>query len=194
MQFIHVNVMRINIQFTNRTQQTRGSISVYQLHSHKLRWMKQGRRATERNSTDVCKFHCHILRTREIYIRILEWNWKRMYCESTVAMRSVGSVIESNKHLSISIRSDVRYLCEPSNRRGQEYIRYRSRSSEDDSVSKLVRIPTEVWEVVNSCLYWLVALSETQRFRSLAQTEFLAVVRLTAFMMLLSQAMLASSM
>lgn len=33
-----------------------------------------------------------------------------------------------------------------------------------------------------------------QRFRSMMQTEFLAGVRLTAFMMLLSQAMLASSM
>ena len=62
------------------------------------------------------------------------------------------------------------------------------------SVSKLVRIPTEAWVVVNSWLYWVVALSETERFRSLTQTEFLAGVRLTAFMMLLSQAMLASSM
>jgi hypothetical protein len=37
-------------------------------------------------------------------------------------------------------------------------------------------------------------LSETLRFRSLTQTDFLAGFRLTAFMMLLSQAMLASSM
>lgn len=77
-----------------------------------------------------------------------------MYCESTVAMRSVslGSVIESNRHLSISIRSDdVRSLCEPSNGRGQEgyyryYRYYRSTGAEQRMtlVSKLVRIPTEV--------------------------------------------------
>lgn len=108
----------------------------------------------------------------------------------------LGSIIESIRHLPISIRNDVRFLCEPSNRRGTRvyYIGIGAGAAKEDSVSKLVRIPTEVWEVVNSCLYWLVALSETQRFRSLAQTEFLAVVRLTAFMMLLSQAMLASSM